>query len=120
VIADLQQRRPLHALFLVTGEFQPDLLAHLGAGYAAAGMRKQALDVLDRLDKIDQRCSPFYLARVHAGLGNIDTTIALLEQAYEEGLLLLTHSSDDVFLQPAHRDPRFQAVIARMNFPHFR
>jgi len=99
---------------------QPDLLAHVGAGYAAAGMRKQALDVLEQLSKATERCSSFYLARVHAGLGNIDTTIALLEQAYGERLLLLAHSSDDFFLRPVRADPRFQAVIAKMGFPQFR
>jgi hypothetical protein len=76
--------------------------------------------VLDQLGKATERCSSFYLARVHAGLGNIDTTVALLEQAYEERLLLLAHSSDDFFLRPVRHDPRFQAVISKMQFPRFR
>ena len=83
-------------------------------------MRKEALDVLDQLGKSTGRCSSFYLARVHAGLGNVDTTVALLKQAYEERLLLLEHSSDDFFLRPVRHDPRFQAVIAQMQFPQFR
>jgi len=92
----------------------------VGAGYAAAGMRKEALDVLDQLDKATERCSSFFLARVHAGLGNIDTTVALLEQAYEERLLLLTHSLNDFFLRPVRHDPRVQAVIAKMRIPQYR
>jgi hypothetical protein len=82
-------------------------------------MRKEALDVLDQLGKATSRCSPFYLARVHAGLGNIDTTVALLEEAYEERLLLLAHCAEDFFLQPLRQEPRFQAVIAKMKFPQF-
>ena len=99
--------------------FQPDLLAHIGAGYAAAGMRQEALEVLDQLAKTALPCSPYFVARVHAGLGNIDATVALIEQAYEERLLLLASSSNDFFLQPARHDPRFQAVIAKMRFPQF-
>jgi hypothetical protein len=60
-----------------------------------------------------------YLARVHAGLGNVDATIALMEQAHEERLLLLAHSANDFFLQPMRNEPRFQAVLAKMKFPQF-
>ena len=62
--------------------------------------RQTALDVLDQLGKVTSRCSPYYVARIHAGLGNIDVAMSLLEQAYEERFLLLASISNDFFLQP--------------------
>ena len=108
--------RHLHLAYEHSG-FQPDGLAHVGAAYAAAGMREEALDVLDQLGKVTSRCSPYYVARIHAGLGNIDMAMSLLEQAYEERFLLLASISNDFFLQPLIHDPRFQAIIAKMNLP---
>src|SRR5262249_39440361 len=60
--------------------------AALGYAYAVAGVRDEALQVLAQLQTfpMNRNVSPFYLAMIHAGLGNKEQALRWLESACEE------------------------------------
>jgi serine/threonine-protein kinase len=58
----------------------------LGYVYGAAGRREQALEILAELQTfpMNRDVSPFYLAMIHAGLGDHEQALKWLESAVEE------------------------------------
>jgi TolB-like protein/Tfp pilus assembly protein PilF len=94
-------------------------VAALGHVYATHGHRKEALRVLNDLQRRSksQYVSHLDIATVQLGLGDEDATFALLERAVE------THAGGLVFLavdpryDPVRQDPRFQTLLQRIGFP---
>jgi serine/threonine-protein kinase len=94
-------------------------LAYLGRAYAVAGRRAEAQEVLERF-KSQARCSftsPLDFALVYAGLGERDAVFAWLDRAYDERVsdlsrLKLLGWPDDV-----RADPRYAALLERLNLP---
>jgi TolB-like protein/tetratricopeptide (TPR) repeat protein len=95
-------------------------LGHLGNAYARAGRMREARECLRQLKegmKKQARLGTYEVALIYAGLGEKDEAFEWLERAYEErdkGLLSLRV---DPPLDPLRSDPRFQALLRRMNFP---
>ncbi len=56
-------------------------------------------------------------AYVHIGLGEHDEAIRCLEQSYEEREGQLPDIHAWIPFDPLRADPRFQALLRRMNFP---
>ncbi len=84
--------------------------------HAAAGRRSEARAVLREL-KAEAVPNPRAIAALHAALGEKDEAFAWLEKAYEHrhfDLILLKVSG---IWDPLRGDPRFQALLRRMNFP---
>jgi serine/threonine protein kinase/Tfp pilus assembly protein PilF len=94
-------------------------LAALGYVYALAGQRDEAEAVLRQLESLsDQRyVSPVDMAMLHVGLDNIDQAIEYLEKAYEEHADRMSWIKVHPVFDPLRSDPRFQAILQRMNFP---
>jgi serine/threonine protein kinase/Tfp pilus assembly protein PilF len=94
-------------------------LAALGYVYALAGQRDEAEAVLRQLKSLsDQRyVSPVDMAMLHVGLDNIDQAIEYLEKAYEEHADRMSWIKVHPVFDPLRSDPRFQAILQRMNFP---
>ena len=98
----------------------PSSLAFLGWALGLAGQRQEALTILDDLER---RRSQEYVggllsAYVSLGLGDHDQAISWLQQAAEERDGLLTIFSNLWFgVDHIRPDPRFQALLRRMNFP---
>ncbi|MFY9561700.1 MAG: tetratricopeptide repeat protein [Terriglobales bacterium] len=99
----------------------PDL-GRTGYAYARWGNKKQALRILSQLEALEEKEKTsgvsFDLAMVELGLGNKEKAIAWLQKLDEE------HEDDsllwlptDRVLDPLRRDPRFQDIVRRMNFP---
>ena len=92
--------------------------ANLGRLLGLAGHTDEALAALARLQERSrgEYVSPFSLAVVYHGLGQIDEMLRHLELAYEEhgpGLTFLQRPLwDDV-----RAEPRFQAVVRRIGLP---
>ena len=64
-----------------------------------------------------QRYVPSYqVALVHAGLGDKDRAFASLEKAFEERSTLLTYLKMDPRFDSLRGDPRFRAMLRRLNF----
>lgn len=97
----------------------PPCRALLGRAYALAGERAKAESILEELKTLShqQYISPFDIAVVYAGLGNLTTTFQLLEQAYQQRVFRIIELTFPMFdnLRP---DPRWQDLVRRIGLPH--
>ena len=89
-----------------------------GHALARAGKRADVEKLLMELRDRGRReyVSPFVLAGIYNGLGELDECVRCLQEAYEEGspgfvYLLLP------FWDPPYSDPRIRDFRSRMNFP---
>ena len=64
-----------------------------------------------------QYVSGFLLAEAFVGLGQKDQAITWLERAYEAHDQWMVYVASYPGLDPLHSEPRFQALLRRMNFP---
>ena len=84
---------------------------------ARTGDRDGANRKLQRMQQLFGDAASYQYGEIYAQLGNRDRALAALERAWEirdGGLLNLRM---DPALDPLHGDPRFEAIIKRMNFP---
>lgn len=91
----------------------------LGYVYAAAGRKREATEVANDLTanfKAHFVC-PFEIGMTYLYLGKKDDAFAWIEKAYEERSICIPSIKFDPRLDPIRSDPRFQAIIARVNFP---
>ena len=97
----------------------PASIAELGYAYAVAGKRREALKILYELKDRSKRkyVSPFLLATIYTGLGEKDQSFLWLERAYEDRSNLMTRLKVDPRFDLLRSDPRFQALLRRVNFP---
>jgi len=97
--------------------FSPHFLADLGSGYALAGNKAEARNVLKTLTDRSRQTyvSPFRLALIHAALGEKETAIKLLHQAFEERDIGMVQLKVEPRLDPLRQDPRFRDLLRRMN-----
>ena len=91
----------------------------LGWALGLVGQRQEALTILGDLER---RRSESYvggtlLAWVCLGLGDHDQAISWLERAAEERDGLYTWLIALFVFDPLRSDPRFQALLKKMNFP---
>jgi TolB-like protein/DNA-binding winged helix-turn-helix (wHTH) protein/Tfp pilus assembly protein PilF len=108
----------------------PLLLTSLASAYARAGRRTDAIRVLRRLQEIWGRqgtapawhtprtpyVCPYEVAGVYAQLGDRDRAIDWLNKAYRNRSCLYWLRQDPRF-DSIRSDPRFQDLLAKMNFP---
>lgn len=59
----------------------------------------------------------YRFATVYAALGNRDDAFAELERAYEEKDWQLQRIKVDPFMDSLRDDPRYKAMLKKMNFP---
>ncbi len=62
--------------------------------------------------------SPWNVALVYAGLNQTDQALEWLEKAHDERHACMVWLNKYPLLDPLRSDPRFQALLRRMNFPH--
>ena len=91
-------------------------LAHL---YGAMGRKQQARDILTELKTRAglQKVSGYQIALVHIGLGETESAMAALQQAYREHSTLLTYLKADPRFDPLRDDPGFQELLRRIGLP---
>ena len=108
----------------------PLLLTSLASAYARAGRRVDANHVLRRLQALWERqgtapawhtarspyVCPYEVAGVYAQLGDRDRAIDWLDKAYRNRSCLYWLRQDPRF-DSIRSDPRFQELLAKMNFP---
>jgi serine/threonine-protein kinase len=97
----------------------PKYRAFLIHAYATAGQRDKAAKQFEELkESLGRRyISPVDLAMIHVGLGEKEQALQWLERAYEERSSDMIYLKTGQFWTPLHDDPRFQALLRRMNFP---
>jgi len=95
----------------------PFVLALLGQAYAKLGQRDEALKILAQLPQIGAHryVSAYSYAVLHMALGEKDKAIEWLERSYRDGAGLdLIFLKVDPMLDPLQKEPRFQALVARV------
>jgi serine/threonine-protein kinase len=95
------------------------VVSDLAWAYGLAGRTREAQKFISELNEIARHryVAPVLFMTAYIGLGDNDKALTWLERGYEE------HDAWLVFLKigptwdPLRSEPRFQAVLRRMNFP---
>ena len=97
----------------------PHSQGHLGVVLGLAGHRSEALTILHDLERrrLQEYVSGFLMAQVCLGLGEQDQAISWLQKSADERDALLPYLDAWFILDPLRADPRFHALLRRMNFP---
>ncbi len=93
----------------------PVYVAALGRAYALGGNKEAALEVRARLEDQakTQYVSPYWMATLNAGLGDVDQALLCLEKAYQERSGGLIWLDIDPGLDSLRADARFTALVRR-------
>jgi TolB-like protein/Tfp pilus assembly protein PilF len=93
------------------------LKAALGRAYALSGHRGQAEEILREVrDKAEYAWS-IDLAGLLAAVGKTDEALDVLEDAFERRVGTITWINVEPKVDPLRDEPRFQALVRRLDFP---
>lgn len=95
------------------------ILGTCGHAFGEAGRRQEASALLAHLQGLakSEHVDPWYVAQPYDGLGDVDHAMDCLEKAYNErssGIYLLNVV---LFSARLRSDPRFKALLAKLDFP---
>ena len=92
------------------------ILESLAEAYALSGKKKEALRILDQLDRLSKRefVSPYIFAELNVALENTDQAFKRLETAFDQRDNNLIFLNVDPSLQTIRSDPRFQELLRRV------
>jgi tetratricopeptide (TPR) repeat protein len=90
----------------------------LGHAYALAGRGDEALRIATELAQRPTGWRTWGLAEIYAALGEKDEAFRWLEAAYEQRNGYLPWIGHDPFAAALRDDPRFEALLRRINVPH--
>jgi hypothetical protein len=91
----------------------------LGIAYAAAGKRSEASKILGDLQELSKRryIPPTSAANILAHMGRKGEAFEELERGYEDRSWIMVSMKAAPVVDPFRSDPRFQALLRRMNLP---
>jgi tetratricopeptide (TPR) repeat protein len=84
---------------------------------ARQGNRPTSLQKLDRLRQLYGDGASTQLGEIHAQLGDREAALTALERAYVVKDAGLINMLVDPWLDPVRKEPRFEAIVRKMNFP---
>ena len=89
----------------------------LGEAYGLGGDREKAMKVLEELREQSkkQHVSPYLLAYVYTGLGDYDSALDCLEEAYHRRAGGSYGIKGSFLFEPLREQPRFKALLRKMN-----
>ena len=98
---------------------RPFELSSLASVYGLAGKNREALELINELKESTQQghISGFIFAEAYLGLGERDQALTWLERAYEDRDETMVYIKADPRWDALRSEPRFQALLRRMNFP---
>jgi TolB-like protein/DNA-binding winged helix-turn-helix (wHTH) protein/predicted negative regulator of RcsB-dependent stress response len=94
----------------------PRNLARIGAVYAAAGKRDEAIKILEEVKGLtgERYDLGAHIAAIYAALGNKDQAFAWLDNAYEAHAFVLIELKVDPKFDTLRSDPRYGDLLGRM------
>ncbi len=94
-------------------------LRNVGFAYARSGRRREAEEVVQKFKDLrkTQYVLSYRFASLYAALGDKDEAFAELEKAFDEHDWQLQRIKVDPFMDPLRDDPRFKAMLKRMDLP---
>jgi TolB-like protein/DNA-binding winged helix-turn-helix (wHTH) protein/tetratricopeptide (TPR) repeat protein len=97
----------------------PYCLAVMASIYGLQGRKEEAEALIRELKETARHryVSGFFFAEAYVGLGQRDEAINWLERAYEEHDQWMVFANSYPGLDRLRSEPRFQALMRRMNFP---
>ncbi|MGH7518074.1 MAG: protein kinase domain-containing protein [Gemmatimonadales bacterium] len=113
----LEEAKRSYSVALARSPGNSNFLASLAHAHAVAGEKEAARAILDTLKAQASKgeASPFFLALVHAGLGETDLAFRWLEKAYEERSGSVRYLKVERRLDPLRSDPRFADLLKKVN-----
>ncbi len=95
------------------------VLHSMGYAYAKSGRRNDADEIIKRFKEIakTQYVISYWVASIHAALGDKDKAFAELENAFSERDFYLHRLKVDAFWDPLRDDSRFKEMLKRLNLP---
>ncbi|MEK7407421.1 MAG: tetratricopeptide repeat protein, partial [Acidobacteriota bacterium] len=103
------------------GSYTPLAASWLGYVYAASGDKKRAREAMARLQEFAKALpvDPMSFATIHAGWGDKERTLALLEQTIAEHWpqAFFLKAWPGLFAEWLESEPRYQALLKRMALP---
>jgi tetratricopeptide (TPR) repeat protein len=96
----------------------PDPIALYGLASARAGRRAEALEALRSLSALarERFVDGLPFVALYIGLGDHEAALGSLERAYQERSARLVYLKLEHLFDPLRDEPRFRAIISRMNF----
>ncbi len=91
-------------------------LAYLSYAYAMKGDKMKAKELLNKIPGTDRLQCAYQLAYIYLALGDTTEALNQLEYAYANHFLGMTLLNIDPNLEPIRNEPRFQALLKKMNF----
>jgi tetratricopeptide (TPR) repeat protein len=89
----------------------------LAYGYAMAGKRDEALEIVEQMKRNNQASLvPYRVAAVYVALGDNDQAIEWLRKDYEARSNWITQLKIDPVMDPLRKDPRFKQLMRQMKF----
>jgi tetratricopeptide (TPR) repeat protein len=94
----------------------PMILGSLGWGYAVAGRKAEAQQVLEELKKRSEQeyIRPYYFAQICSALGEKDLAFKWLVKAFEQSDISLASILVDETLDNLRSDKRFNLILQKM------
>jgi tetratricopeptide (TPR) repeat protein len=104
---------PLERSVALSREPSTHYLAMLGSGYARAGRKREAREILNGLTARAEKglVSAFDMASLYVALGDKEQALARLERGYAQRDVWLIELTAWPWFDPLASDPRFQAVV---------
>jgi tetratricopeptide (TPR) repeat protein len=105
-----------HAKAVEVSRREPGYVCTLANALALEGRHAEARALLAEIEERARRqyVSPYDLALVHAGLGDVEAALLALERAYAERHSSLRQLRVDERLDPIRSDPRFEALARKV------
>jgi tetratricopeptide (TPR) repeat protein len=109
--------RELQTAVNLAGE-STETRAALALAYASAGMTKQADEIREELEKLQEQryVLPYNIAKIHAASRNADCALEWLERAYHEGNPDLIELNSEPVFDVIRHDSRFHDLMRRIGF----